>query len=254
MKSRLYQAVMLAPVFALVIACAMSTMETESIKTFSLYKQKTLDELGSFNLERRVYIYETVDELANQLRTSPKFTPLKKEKRGTAFEGFPILELSDRDLDGKADEFSYLPERGEDTQEFGFIFDLNRDGKVDYLVFNGGLIPTKGFEKIIWQNYHGIDTNYDGKVDIFVYSNNIDLDGDNASDEGISGWLYDTDFDSTVDKGEYLGENFIKPIGKKGGVFIIKTVFGEKEWGKEPNFEKDFFMNLILTDINSLMP
>jgi hypothetical protein len=228
-------------------------MQTENIKTFSVYKQKTLDELDSFDFERRMYIYETIDELANQLWDSPKLFSLKKEKKET-FEGFPILQLSDKDLDGKADEFAYLPQEGRDTQEFGFMFDLNKNGKIDYIVFNGGLIPTKGFKKMIWQNYHGIDSNYDRKVDIFVYSNNIDLDGDKSLDEGISGWVYDTDFDGTVDKAEYLGENFIKPVEKREGIFIIKTVFGEKKWGKELSFKKEFFMNLILSDINSMMP
>jgi len=228
-------------------------MQTENIKTFSVYKQKTLDELDSFDFERRMYIYETIDELANQLWDSPKLFSLKKEKKET-FESFPILQLSDKDLDGKADEFAYLPQKGRDTQEFGFMFDLNKNGKIDYIVFNGGLIPTKGFKKFIWQNYHGIDSNYDRKVDIYVYSNNIDLDDDKSPDEGISGWVYDTDFDGTVDKAEYLGENFVKPVEKREGFFIIKTVFGEKKWGKELSFKKEFFMNLILSDINSMMP
>jgi hypothetical protein len=254
MKYNLYQSIVIVAIVILFTGCAKPTMKTENIKTFSIYKQKTLDELGSFDFERRLYIYETIDELANQLRKSPKSFTLKKAKKKT-LEKFPIFMLSDRDLDGKADQFAYYPEKGGETQEHGFIFDLNKDGKIDYVVFNGGILPTKGFKSFVWHNYHGIDSNNDGKVDIYVYSNNIDLDGDKQLDEGISGWVYDTDFDGIVDRAEYLGQNFIEPIEKKEGVFIIKTVFGDgQKWGKEPDFKKDFFMHLILSDINSIRP
>lgn len=236
--------------------CVTSTNETEAIRTYSVYKQKTLDELGPFAFERRLYVYQTMDALASQLAKSGKGSLLKKERTkasGGFFEKFPILELVDKDLDGKADQFCYLPIKGGYSAEWGIVFDQNHDGKIDYLVFNGGplglITKDKKLERMVWQNYHWIDSNYDGKVDIFVYSNNIDLDGDKSLDEGVSGWVYDTDFDGLIDRAEYLGDGFQQPAEKKEGYFIIKTVFGEKKWGSERAFGE---CDVMLFDINSI--
>jgi hypothetical protein len=230
------------------------TRETDAIKTIQTYKQKTLDELGTFRFNDRKYFYETLDELANQLRASTKYTVLIRKETKT-FEEFPILELIDRDGDGKVDNFVYLTKSGEvpkgygfrKFQDFGFIFDLNRDGKIDYIVFNQGLAMTKDM-KPYWSKYHWIDSNYDGKIDIYV-NPTIDLDGDKFPDEGVTAWVYDTDFDGDVDKAEYLGKNFQKAIEKTEDVFVIKAWTGEIKAGKDFNS----FRNKVLSDINSLL-
>ena len=51
----------------------------------------------------------------------------------------------DRDGDGKADEFIFFQKKGENVQDFGFIFDLDNNGRIDYIVFNGGVCFTKDF-------------------------------------------------------------------------------------------------------------
>ena len=154
-----------------------------------------------------------------------------------------VLELIDKDGDGKAEEFVIYP----DTQDFGFMFDLNKDGKIDYIVFNQGLAMTKDMKKFYWSKYHWIDSNFDGKIDIHVIPT-IDLDGDKFPDEGVTAWIYDTNFDGDVDKAEYLGKDFQKPIENTEGVFIIK------EWGIESKKGKDYFpgMSKILSYINSM--
>ena len=132
------------------------------------------------------------------------------------------------------------------SQEFGFIFDLNKDGKIDYIVFNQGLAMTKDI-KPYWSKYHWIDSNFDGKIDIHVIPT-VDLDGDGFPDEGVTAWIYDTNFDGDVDKAEYLGKDFQKPIEKTEGGFIIKAWTGEFKAGK------DYFSgkSKILSAINSL--
>jgi hypothetical protein len=207
-------------------------------------KEVTLDKLGPFKLNERKHFYETLDELANQLKASPYYVVLKK-KETKLTEGF-LLELIDRDGDGKAEQFWYLPKKGGETQDFGFIFDLNNDGKVDYIVFNGGLAPTRDMKLYWWKN-HWIDSNYDGKIDIVVFSV-VDLDGDKFPDEGMTAWTYDTDFDGIVDKAEYSGKNFQKPIEKTDGFFMIKL------WTGEIKLEEKVGLSYepILTDINSI--
>jgi hypothetical protein len=257
MRYKRYRSFVNAALFFLVTGCAASTIESQNIRALPVHKERTIDVLGPFDFERRVYIHETMDGLAKQLWGSGKRCVLKSEKTkgsGKFFETFPILELADKDLDGKADQFAYLTEKGNDSREFGFVFDLNRDGKVDYIVFNGGLLPVitkdKKLKKLVWHNYHWIDSNYDGRVDIQVYTNYIDLDGDKSPDEAISGWVYDTDFDGLIDKAEYLGDGFQQPAEKKEEFFVIKTPFGEDKWGPEEGFH---FADMMLSDINSLM-
>ncbi len=123
----------------LIIACFLLIGCTSQ----QLRKEATTEKLETFKFNERKNIYQTLDELANRLRASRKYTVLIR-KETNSFEDFPILELVDRDGDGKADMFVYVTKSGElpkgypfrGSQEFGFIFDLNKDGKIDYVVFN----------------------------------------------------------------------------------------------------------------------
>ena len=222
----------------------------KNFKIISSFSPTSLVDFDAFKFDRRLYIYEKIDEIANQLQKSTILTILKS-KEIKDFDTAIIFKLMDRDGDGKADEFVFSPEKVENTQDFGFIFDLNNNGKIDYIVFNGGPQFTKDFKKMIWMNYHWIDSNYDGKIDIMVF-NDIDLDGDKFPDEGITAWTYDLDFNGTIDKAEYLEKGFEKSIQKTDGVFIIKRSIGEK---KIPESEKDSFtgLNTMLSEINSML-
>jgi hypothetical protein len=133
-----------------------------------------------------------------------------------------VFVVFDSDYDGLADAFAAYP----GDQDYGFMYDLNKDCKMDYFIFNGGIVPSKDF-KAYWFNFHWIDSNHDGKMDIYV-ENDIDLDGDGLPDNGITAWFYDSDFDGKIDKAEYIGKDFIKPIEMpKEGVFIKRM-----QWGK----------------------
>jgi hypothetical protein len=248
MRYKSYRFLVNAALILIVTGCAAPAMEKKDVGALSVYKQKTLDELGAFEFEKRMYVFNTIDGIANQLVKSPSYSVVRKEGSRKIFKDFTILELVDRDLDGKAEQFSYESEKRQKTNEFGFMFDLNRDGKVDYVVFNGGLAFTRDFKKGAWFNYHWIDSNYDGKIDIAVFNNYISLDGDSFFDEGISGWVYDTNFDGLIDKAEYLGDNFQQPVEKRGGeFFVLKTFLGKIE---VDNFG---ISDTILSDLNSVM-
>jgi len=212
-----------------------------------LHKEATTDKLGTFKFDERKNIYETLDEVANRLRASRYYVVLKKKEIKIDDKVF-ILQLVDRNGDGRAEQFELYSKGEKDTQDFGFMFDLNKDGKIDYIVFNQGLAMTKDW-KPYWSKYHWIDSNFDGKIDIHVIPT-VDLDGDKFPDEGVTAWIYDTNFDGDVDKAEYLGKDFQKPIEKTEGVFIIKS------WGIESKVGKNYFfwMNKVLSEINSLYP
>lgn len=212
-----------------------------------LRKEATTDKLGTFKFDERKNIYEILDEIANRLRASRSYVVLKK-KEIKIDDNVLIFELADRDGDGKADSFAFTPKKGGNGQDFGFIFDLNKDGKIDYIVFNQGLAMTKDM-KFYWSKYHWIDSNYDGKIDIHVLPT-IDLDGDKWPDKGVTAWIYDTNFDGDVDKAEYLGKDFQKPIENTEDGIIIKAWTGERKAGKDYFFA----MNKVISVINSLYP
>lgn len=202
----------------------------------------------TFSFDNRLAIFITIDSIANVLWNSKTDKTLKKEPAGT-FSALPILLLTDRNGDNKAEEFAFVArEDKKDTPEFGFFFDLNMDGKADYLVYNGGPLFKKDFTKMFWMNYHAIDSNGDGTVDIFVF-NTVHLQGEEMYDEGTSGWIYDRDFDGIFDSAEYLGRDFQQSIPVTDSAFAIKSAVGERSWKMDTDMS---FWNGILREINSV--
>ena len=128
--------------------------------------------------------------------------PLRKGKTQT-LAPFTLLELEDRDRDGQGDFFAYYPENGSRrTQEFGAYFDLNGDRRPDWIVFYGGIFPTKQLDVYTWF-HHAIDTNGDGRFDLRIYEA-IDLDGDKMPEREASAWVFDTDHDGKVDLAQHV--------------------------------------------------
>ena len=193
--------------------------------------------------ENRLYVYETMDYWAHILRTSKVMKELKTRKTNT-FPDHPYLTIFDSDQNGQPDQFTYEEKKGKPSEEFGFIFDLNKDGVMDYVVFNGGPLITKDLARLMWMNRHFIDSDFDGKLDIMVF-NDIDLNGDHELDTGVTAWIYDPDFDGGIDSAEYLGYTPVFPIGgtvwipEKGArfqqtitvkddMFLVREFIGEK--------------------------
>jgi hypothetical protein len=239
----------------------MSKVEKMNIEIINKYSSRDIDTLGKFDAKKKLYFYETLDFHAHRLRTSPYQKLIKKTElpdRGV------FLYIEDRDGDGKANMFSYLEKGQQSTYDFGFIFDLNKDGKIDYIVFNGGHLFVKDFKTMMWHNYHWIDSNYDGKIDCMVY-NDIDLDGDTFPDKGITAWVWDTDYDGFFDKVEYIGYTVLIPIGgeawfpkddkrfkkiveEKDDAFLIKRAFNRNV---KLSTKESIGILEILQDINS---
>lgn len=245
--------------------------------------------LGPFAMDKRQIFWAVLNDAANRLWHSSSSVELKKEKVARSKE-FPVLILLDRDEDGRADEFAYVPDKGThlpcheffvtgivtaryglESMDFGFIFDLNQDGKIDYVVFNGGpeykkthlnkeemkASLTDWFEGsqssglIIWDNFHLIDSNGDGKFDILVY-NAVDPNGDGVPDEGMTAWVYDSDFDGVADRGEYLGKNFQKDLERKDGTLVVQRIQGRKQEFQIGKKHFTFGDNMLF-DIDSIL-
>lgn len=144
-----------------------------------------------------------LEQTFRQLWNGPK--PGRPPYRGETqtLPSYPILELEDRDRDGKPDFFAYYQSGGSRrTQEFGSFFDLNGDGRADWIVYYGGTLTTKAFDFFFWY-HHAVDTDGDGRFDPRIYEA-IDLDGDSMPEREASAWLFDSDYDGLADKAQHV--------------------------------------------------
>ena len=198
----------------------------------------------TFPFANRLAVFAAIDAQATQLWNSKKMKLLKTTSSAT-IPDLPVLLLYDRNGDRKAEEFAYTVSSKKESQEFGFYFDTDADGRPDYLIYNGGPMYSKDFSKMFWMNYHFMDTNGDGRIDIAVY-NTVRLKGDDLYDEGISAWIYDRDYDGRFDSAEYLGKDFRQAIEKKDGAFLIKTPMGERPWPEQKDLT---LQNNILKEV-----
>jgi hypothetical protein len=178
--------------------------------------------LGPYREDRRLAVYGAVDDAVKGLYGSLRGAQREVVKAVALPDGAGRLELARFRSEGPPVQFAF----GQDTQDFGFLLDLDGDGKVDYLVFNGGPMFDQTLTKMHWMNYHWIDTDRDGRVDVFVY-NAVDLDGDHFYDEGVTAWLYDRNHDGLVDDAEYLGPSGSRPVERQGDDLVLRLALGE---------------------------
>lgn len=173
----------------------------------SRYKDRQLSELGAFRAENRLAVHQVINDLFLRLWQDGKTRKSMARVETKTFPQFPILQLSDTDGDRKAEEFAYQQSPGDmNTQEFGYFFDLNGDGRADYLVFFGGSMTREGEDfDIWWMNYHAVDSNADGRTDQVLYQGSTDMNGNGKVEPAIGLWLIDDDFDGALDRAVYLG-------------------------------------------------
>jgi hypothetical protein len=225
-----------------------SSEEQTRQSSLALHKQKTLDKIGAFKFEQRVLTHASLDALSKQLWKSKQQKILKsirsKEPGARYFS-----ELIDKDGDDIADMVAYPFDRGGETEDFAFIYDLNKDGNIDYIVFYQGVGFAKGF-KIVISFYHWIDSNYDGRIDIWVEPV-IDQDDDGIADEGVYAWLSDSSGDGRIEKAEHAGADIQQSIDAEDGIFKIKGLLRKEiEVGHEGPLK---FANHFLSRINSII-
>lgn len=212
------------------------------------FKRKAESDIGLFEFERRREIYAKTSALTVRLFKCCEQQTIA-ERHVPIFEPVPILALIDRDGDGRADEFLHKFDDGKPSADRGAIFDLNDDGRIDYIVFIGGIGITDRMT-VTPTHYHLIDSNYDGVMDISVY--NVDRDGNQRLDEGVTAWVYDRDFDGTLDDGEYLGPGVQELIEKTAKGLLVKGWPSDKVLDTETPILLEF--NALLREMGQSDP
>jgi hypothetical protein len=184
-------------------------------------------ELPPFRFEQRLAVYRAADDAAWALWHASARSTREREVRRDGRTMRLVVEC--RDGDGQPEEWVMLPPGQEDGPDFGFAFDLDRDGRIDYVVFNGGPLLDREFRSLSWMNYHWIDTNADGRVDVVVY-NDVDRDRDGFLESGWTAWVYDRDLDGVLDAAEYLGPRgeAVPIAATDDGCLVVQRVLGEQ--------------------------
>lgn len=176
--------------------------------------------------EKRMLLFQSMDSVPRMVwgAFKPKFIN-KKQFKSPA--GSYLMNLYDYDDDGVADNFVLQTSEGKElNREFGFAYDLNKDGKTDYIVFNGGFMVGKNNE-FYYFFYHWIDTNYDGKIDTTACKTYINP-GDSLPDSNIIIWVMDTNNDDRPDLLDCINiqNGKINPLQGSLGIWEYNTLFG----------------------------
>lgn len=217
-RSKPFRLILLASVFlALVLPAELAARETKPSET-----QELLSDLGPFSPDKRVRVHAVMNDLFLSIWQIPGKGKKIASAQTSTFANYPVLLITDRNRDKVPDQFAYLRAKNDlDTKEFGFFFDLDRDGATDYLIFFGGPMPresTKEFD-VWWMNYHAIDSNGDGRADQVLYQGSSDMDGNGKVEPEVGLWLIDADYDGAIDAAEYAGGGFDQAVPVKDGQF-----------------------------------
>lgn len=217
----------------------------------SVYKTNPLTTLGEYNHDNRLAIFQNIDALSRKL-WELKTEKIVRTTKTSTFRTNDVLELIDLNGDNYPEQYAYWGKgrSRDETQDFGFIYDLNNDAKIDYIVFYQGAMIGEDEANLfmfVFTFYHWIDTNYDGIIDTWVYPD-VDMNGNGKIEVGTYAWLYDTNNDGKIDAGEYLSKDTTKSIDAENNVYKLKLITGE---GSREGIQK--LTNKILTDINSII-
>jgi hypothetical protein len=185
--------------------------------------------VGRFQFERRLEQHRAVDAAATAALQGAGQARRTVVASADLPDGGGRLELATFRGDGRPDQFAFVTPGTAGTADFGYLFDLDGDGRFDWIVFNGGPLFDSSLQHMHWMNYHWIDTDGDGRVDVLVF-NAVDLDGDHFFDPGVTAWLYDRDHDGLVEEGEYLGPFGRRPVERQGAALVLSLALGEQRF------------------------
>ena len=199
------------------------------ISKYTTAKAKISEELVPFNMENRAELHKSMDSLPRIVWGKVKRDLINK-KNHTLNNNSYMMAFYDLDNDSLMDQFVLQTIEGKEMQqEFGFPYDLNKDGKIDYIIYNGGTAISNTNE-IYYYFYHWIDTDYDGKID--AVANNIIVQQDSPQpDPRIILWIMDRNADGKPDYIDFIDaqNGKITPLIPTNGIWNYKTLFGPKQ-------------------------
>lgn len=174
------------------------------IKDYKKAKENSIQN-APLTINNRIGFYQSMDKIPRIVwgKIKPDFI---SKKRFTLENQNYWIAFYDFDNDANADQFVIQTLEGKElTSEFGFLYDLNQDGKVDYIIYNGGTMMDKNND-FYYFFYHWIDTDFDGIVDALAY-NIIVYQGDTLPDARKVLWVMDTDKNGKPDLVDYTDTN-----------------------------------------------
>ena len=200
----------------------------------------------------RCRLFMDMDTLPLLLRERVPIKEIKEEI--FSYEGINYrLRFYDLDGDNKPEAWAFFSPGKETTQEFGNMYDLNRDGKVDYILYHGGLMISHD-KQFYYYFYHLIDEDYDGKID--TWTNSVAIQpGDKDPDPHWVLWVKCTNQDGKPEAVNYLNIPgcMFRPVDKSADKWMYKTFFGNKELdASNPDFFS--FHNLLLDKLRNFNP
>jgi hypothetical protein len=170
-------------------------------------KGRVLQQVGTFDFDRRLAQYTAIKQLTDALRGSP--SQVLVQDQYIAWQEFPLLTLSSHSGDGNPDFYTLrrASPGSQDEVVSGFFFDLNRDGLTDYITYELGSAPADPAAKDappVFSAIHFISSRGDGRIDIEV-DDLIDIGLRGQADHGVSAWIYGRNPQGLIEDAEYLG-------------------------------------------------
>lgn len=218
------------------------------IKEYRSAKEKAA-KVTEFNMDNRAELYQSMDLIPRIVWGKMKAKLLYKKQFYLSNEPY-FMVFYDFDNDEIADQFVIETLKGKElTSEFGFLYDINNDGKIDYIVFNGGFMAGKNND-FYYFFYHWIDTDFDGKIDALVY-NIVVYPNDTLPDSNKIIWVMDRDKNGKPDSVDCIDiqKKQVNPLIASDGIWNYNTIFGAKKVdSNDSNYFKIY--NEYLTAIN----
>ncbi len=198
------------------------------IREYRRARERALKERIPFDMDMRMDLYVSMDQLPRFLMEKLKPTLLRSSKASVQGQVY-WLAFYDFDGDDLPDKFALQThDKKVMPDDFGFLYDLNRDGETDYIIYNGGSMIT-GSSPFYHYFYHWIDSNFDGKIDVIAYVHVIYSEGSRPDPTKVF-WIMDRDGNGAPDLVDFTDnkDQSSHPIELSEGVWTYRTLFGLK--------------------------
>jgi hypothetical protein len=211
----------------LVHASAWSQTGKAAIREYRQAKE-ALGVFSPFAVNQRIDLYQSMNQLSKLLEKLPpkKLITSTQHRLQDKMYWFAFYDF---DNDRHADQFVLQTQDKQVLQhDFGFMYDLNGDGKTDYIIYNGGSMITD--EQPFYRYfYHWIDSDYNGIVDALAYEHVIYSENSRPDPNRIL-WIMDRDGDGAVDHVDAtdLKTKTTHSIQEAQGIWSYTTLFGPK--------------------------